>query len=81
MPGLIFELGHFQGQGKDTPITALVTDSTLRVRTLWPRDLAVPPAGTEPGEFVKVEFSAKDWNKDSEKRFCRIERKGDERWN
>ena len=79
MPGLIFELKHFLGPSSDAALTALVTDSRLHVRAMWPRDLAAPPAGEEPGELARVEFSAKDWGMDSENRFCRIERHGGSR--
>ena len=72
MPGLIFELRHFQGAKDNAAISALVTDSRLHVRSVWPRDMAAPPAGPEPGELAQAEFSAVDWGKDSEKRFCRI---------
>jgi hypothetical protein len=70
MPGLIFDLGRFYGPGDNSPITALVTGSRLHVRSLWPRDISSPPADAETGEMVRVEFSAIDWGKDSEKRFC-----------
>ena len=70
MPGLVFELKHFQGAKDTTPVSALVTDSRLCIRCLWPRDMAAPPAGKEPDELAQVEFRAIDWGKDSEKRFC-----------
>jgi len=70
MPGLIFELKHFQGAKDDTVISAMVRDSRLHIRSLWPRDMAAPPDGKEPGELVQTEFKAVDWGKDSEKRFC-----------
>ena len=76
MPGLIMEIGDYYGAGSGTDkaadaITALVTDTALHVRARWPRDFVSPPAGGEPAELVRVEFSAKDWGRDSEKRFCR----------
>jgi hypothetical protein len=78
MPGLIFELGHFYGSRDKEVFTALVTDSHLRLRSLWPRDMAAPPGGAsleipmhaETGELVELEFNAVNWGKDSEKRFC-----------
>jgi uncharacterized protein involved in type VI secretion and phage assembly len=70
MPGLIFDLGHFYGPGDNSPITALVTGSRLHVRSLWPGDISSPPADAETGELARLEFSAIDWGKDSEKRFC-----------
>jgi hypothetical protein len=76
LPGLVFELRHFQGAGDGNVICALVTDSALRFRVHWPRDLAAPPLGEEPGELSQVEFSSVDWGKDSEKRFCRNGRRG-----
>jgi hypothetical protein len=76
MPGLVFELRHFQGSADGKVICALVTDSALRFRVHWPRDLAATPAGEEPGELSQVEFSSIDWGKDSEKRFCRKKRHG-----
>jgi hypothetical protein len=78
--GLILELKHFYGPQDDTAITALVTDSRLHIRSLWPRDLAALPGGAEPGELAQVEFHAADWGKDSEKRFCRNDRQGEKRW-
>ena len=74
MPGIIFELSSFMGQKDTQVISALVTDMQLRVRAMWPRDLVSPPAGEEAGELAFVEFSAKDWGPDSEKRFCQIQR-------
>jgi hypothetical protein len=71
MPGLIFELGHFYGSKDSSPITALVTDSRLHIRSLWPRDMAAPPVDAETGELAEVSFGAADWGKDSAKRFCR----------
>jgi len=71
MPGLILELRHFYGQQYEKTVTALITDSRLRVRVLWPRDLVSPPVDGEPEEISQVEFNAKDWGKDSGKRFCR----------
>jgi hypothetical protein len=80
-PGLILELKHFYGPQDNTAISALVTDSRLHIRSLWPRDLAAPPSGAEPGELAQVEFHATDWGKDSEKRFCRNGRQGGKKWN
>jgi hypothetical protein len=78
-PGLILELKHFYGPQDNTAISALVTDSRLHIRSLWPRDLAALPGGAEPGELARTEFYATDWGKDSEKRFCRNERQGGKR--
>ena len=72
MPGLVFELKHFQGTKDTAPVSALVMDSRLLIRCLWPRDMAAPPGGNDPGELAQAEFNAIDWGKDSEKRFCRI---------
>ena len=69
-PGLIFRLSHFQGLKDGAAITALVTDSVLHVRSLWPRDMVSPPAGEEPGELARTEFSAVNWGNESGKRFC-----------
>jgi hypothetical protein len=77
--GLILELKHFYGPQDNTAITALVTDSRLHIRSLWPRNLAPPPSGAEPGELAQVEFHATDWGEDSEKRFCRNGRQGEKR--
>ena len=81
IPGLLFELEHFQGQKDGAVIAALITDSLLHVRTLWPRDMVTPPADAEPGEMAQAEFRAVDWGKDSEKRFCRMESIGGKKWN
>jgi hypothetical protein len=76
MPGTIFELSHFYG-GKDAnTFTALVTNSRLHVRTLWPGDMASPPANTQTGELAQAEFCAADWGKDSTKRFCGVSAMG-----
>jgi hypothetical protein len=72
MPGFIFQLGHFYGARDTGLLTALVTASRLRVRSLWPRDMAAPPDDAETGELAAAEFSAADWGKDSVKRFCEI---------
>ena len=75
MPGLIMEIGDYYGSGGAAKaadaITVLVTDLTLHVRAKWPRDFVPPPADGEPAELARVEFSAKDWSRGSEKRFCR----------
>jgi hypothetical protein len=70
MPGLIFELSHFYGVRDTASLSSLITDSRLRVRSLWPRDMASPPGDAETGELAEVEFNAADWGKDSAKRFC-----------
>jgi uncharacterized protein involved in type VI secretion and phage assembly len=76
MPGLIFELGHVYGSGDTKRLTALVTESRLHVRSLWPADMAALPDDAETGELTAVEFGAADWGKDSEKRFCGVPDKG-----
>ena len=70
MPGLMLELGHFYGARDNKPLTALVTDARLHVRSPWPKDMGAPPAEEKTGEQARVEFSAADWGGDSEKRFC-----------
>jgi hypothetical protein len=72
LPGLIFELGHFYGSKDNSRITALVTASRLRVRSLWPKDMAAPPQDAETGELAEMSFGAVDWGKDSAKRFCGV---------
>jgi hypothetical protein len=74
MPGLIFELGHFYGSRDSGRITALVKESRLHVRALWPGDMARPD--TETGELAEVEFNAADWGRDSAKRLCGVPDKG-----
>jgi len=84
MPGLILEVGHFYGKGDSGTVPALVTDSKLHVRAKWPRNIVALPIGGEPGEMARVEFTAKLWGKDSEKRFvvsdCSSNDRG-KRWN
>ncbi len=70
MPGLIFELGHFYGSRDPDRFTALVTESRLHIRALWPGNM--PRPDTETGELAEVEFGAADWGRDSVKRFCGI---------
>jgi len=80
MPGLILELWHFFGQQYENALIALVTFSRLHVRAQWPRDLVSPPEGGEPLEITQIVFSAKDWGKDSIKRFCVSGREGELKW-
>jgi hypothetical protein len=70
MPGLLLTLDHFQGARDAGTITALVTDSSLRVRGVWPPDISAPPPDTGTGELVQTEFNVIDWGSESEKRFC-----------
>ena len=85
MPGLVLEVGHFYGKNDVEADTALVTASRLHVRAMWPRDLVALPIGGDPGEAACVEFAAKTWGKDTEKRFavshCGRDCDGGERWN
>ena len=69
-PGLLFELGYFNGPRDTAPLTALVCDVRLHVRALWPKDMAAPPRDAETGELAAAEFTAVDWGRDSEKRYC-----------
>jgi hypothetical protein len=71
MPGLLLTVGNFQGARDTATIRALVTDSRLRVRTLWPQDIASPPPDAETGELVQTAFNVIDWGTESVKRFCR----------
>jgi hypothetical protein len=70
MPGLLLTLGHFQGAHDSGTITALVTDSHLRIRGVWPPDISAPPPDVETGELVQTGFNVIDWGSESEKRFC-----------
>jgi hypothetical protein len=70
MPGLLLTVGHFQGARDTGTVTALVTDSRLHARGVWPADFSAPPPDVETGELVKTEFNVVDWGADSEKRFC-----------
>jgi hypothetical protein len=74
MPGLLLTLGNFQGFRDTGTISALVTDARLRVRAVWPQDIAAPPPDAETGELVESAFKAVDWGTESEKRFCGRER-------
>jgi hypothetical protein len=68
-PGLILELKRFYGRSDPDTIRALVTDITLRHRTLWPADMAgwTEDAG---GELTEVRGTCVDWGQGAEKRFC-----------
>jgi hypothetical protein len=68
LPGTVIELSHFYGRRDNSIITALVTGTDLRARTVWPPKLAVPPNAAE-GELVTVKASCMDFGKDSQKRF------------
>jgi hypothetical protein len=78
MPGLIFELGHFYGSRDSGRLTALVKESRLHIRALWPGDMARPD--TETGELAEVEFGAANWGGDSVKRLCGIPERGGKEW-
>lgn len=69
VPGLLFELSHFDGRQDKSSLTALVTGTNLRVRTVWPPDLAAPPEVAE-GEYVNVRAVCTNFGKDSQKRFA-----------
>jgi uncharacterized protein involved in type VI secretion and phage assembly len=69
MPGVQFELRHFLGKRDAEIITALVTESRLRVRSVWRTDLAAKPEGIETGEQLEIEFSAINWGAGSAFRY------------
>jgi hypothetical protein len=68
LPGQVFELDHFYGRKESRPLTALATATKLRVRTVWPADLAVPAEGAE-GEYLKAQAVCAGFGKDSPRRF------------
>jgi hypothetical protein len=70
MPGLLLTLVNFQGFRDSGTISAMVTDSRLHIRAIWPQDFAAPPPDAETGELIESEFKAVDWGTESEKRFC-----------
>ncbi|MDR0556804.1 MAG: phage late control D family protein [Treponema sp.] len=68
-PGLVLELRHFYGMKDSEVMTAMVTHTTLRHRTVWPVELA---ARTESvaGEITEVRGSCLEWGSGAERRFC-----------
>jgi hypothetical protein len=72
LPGVMLELAHFYGSGDKDLITALVTGSWLRARTVWPADMAAPPEAAQ-GELVELRISCIDFGRDSQKRFVPIQ--------
>jgi hypothetical protein len=68
LPGAVIELSHFCGRRDSSIITALVTGTELRARTVWPPNLAAPPEAAK-GELLAAKASCMDFGKDSRKRF------------
>ncbi|MDR0998999.1 MAG: phage late control D family protein [Treponema sp.] len=69
VPGLVFELARLYGRRDNSILTAMVTETDLRARTVWPPNLAVNPESAGDGELVGVKASCMDFGKDSPKRF------------
>jgi len=68
-PGAIFELDHVYGAADTTALTALVANSRLHARTVWPTNLAVLPDVEASKELVTVEARCINWGHDGPRRY------------
>jgi hypothetical protein len=69
LPGLLFDLAHYNGPKDSAVTTALVTASKLCARAAWPQHLAAQQSDWE--EEIDVTADCMDWGSTAPvKRFC-----------
>jgi hypothetical protein len=70
-PGRLLELSSYNGKDDRALITARVNGARLKIRTAWPRTMALPPEHEGEEEFLELEGLCMDYGKNvPDKRLC-----------